>query len=181
MAQKPEILHKEIIGRTQIFRVESVQLKYSNGEQRVYERLLSRHAAVLIVPIIDKEHILLIREYAVGSDNYELTFPKGLVEEHETLLQGAQRELQEECGYAAGNLTMLRELSLSPGYMTHKTSIVLAQDLYAAPLLGDEPEPIEVLTWPLADIDSLLARPDFSEGRSIAALYLALRHLKKNN
>jgi ADP-ribose diphosphatase len=177
MPQKPEILHKEIVARSQIFRVEAVELKFSNGEQRTYERLLSRRPAVLIVPILNNEHIVLIREYGVGLDNYELTFPKGLVEENETLLQGAQRELQEEAGYAAQQLTFLRDLSMSPGYMMHKTSIILAQDLYVAPLAGDEPEIIEVVTWPIADVNGLLQREDFTEGRSIAALYLALQHI----
>lgn len=176
MPQKPEILHTEIVGRTQIFRAEAVDLKFSNGVQRKYERLLSRRTAVLIVPILN-DHIILIREYAVGLDNYELTFPKGLVEENETVLQGAQRELQEEAGYAARELTFLRDLSLSPGYMTHKTAIVLAQDLYTAPLVGDEPEPIEVIMWPVAEVDKLLQHPDFSEGRSMAALYLALQKI----
>lgn len=179
MLQKPEILHTKIIGSTQIFCAEAVDLKFSNGVQRKYERLLSRRTAVLIVPIL-KDHIVLIREYAVGLDNYELTFPKGLVEENETVLQGAQSELQEKAGYAARQLIFLRELSLSPGYMTHKTSIFLAQDLYTAPLMGDEPGPIEVITWPIAELDKLLQRPDFSEGRSIAALYLALQKIAEN-
>jgi ADP-ribose diphosphatase len=43
--------------------------------------------------------------------------------------------------------------------------------------VGDEPEPIEVVRWPLQDLEGLLARGDFSEARSLLAIYLALRLL----
>ncbi|MFI4955165.1 MAG: ADP compounds hydrolase NudE, partial [Gammaproteobacteria bacterium] len=177
MTQPPKIMQAQIVAQTRIFRVEELALEFSNGEHRVYERLLSRRPAVLIVPILNGTHVVLIREYSAGVDKYELTFPKGLVEPHEALLAAAERELQEETGYAARQLMQLREFTLVPGYMMHKTTIFLAQDLYHSPLPGDEPEPIEVVTWPLDDIAGLLAQPDFSEGRSIASLWMALRHI----
>jgi ADP-ribose diphosphatase len=43
--------------------------------------------------------------------------------------------------------------------------------------VGDEPEPLEVVRWPLAQAEELLTHMDFSEARSIAALMLTLRHL----
>lgn len=49
----------------------------------------------------------------------------------------------------------------------------LAEGLTPAPLPGDEPEPLEVIHWPLDDLDGLLARDDLTEARSIAALFLA--------
>jgi ADP-ribose diphosphatase len=52
---------------------------------------------------------------------------------------------------------------------------VLARDLYPKSLPGDEPEPIEVVPWRLDAIDELLAREDFNEARSVAALFIALR------
>jgi ADP-ribose diphosphatase len=48
---------------------------------------------------------------------------------------------------------------------------VLARDLYPDPLPGDEPEPIEVVPWSLDRVDELLGRDDFTEARSIVALY----------
>jgi ADP-ribose diphosphatase len=55
---------------------------------------------------------------------------------------------------------------------------VLARDLYEHKLEdGDEPEQLEVIKYPLADVDALLARGDFSEARSIAGLMLVMREL----
>jgi ADP-ribose diphosphatase len=62
--------------------------------------------------------------------------------------------------------------------MMHHTDLILARDLYPQRLEGDEPEPLEVVPWKLADAASLLARDDFTEGRSLLALYLAQDWLK---
>jgi ADP-ribose diphosphatase len=58
-------------------------------------------------------------------------------------------------------------------------SVFVARDLYPESLPGDEPEPLEKVTWPLNDIDNLLAQPDFSEARSVAALLMLLRNLSE--
>ncbi len=157
-----------------LFKVEQVDLEFSNGERRTYERLISRGlGGVIVVAMPDPEHVLLIREYACGFHRYEICLPKGRLDPGETALEGANRELQEECGFAARDLHGLGALSMAPGYMTHTTQVVLARDLYPSRLPGDEPEELEVVTWPLDDLVTLIQREDCSEGRSIAALYMA--------
>jgi ADP-ribose diphosphatase len=94
-------------------------------------------------------------------------------------LEGAERELKEEAGYGARNLVELTALSLAPGYMTHITHVVLARDLYLKKLEGDEPEELEIVPWPIADLFTLVQRPDCTEGRSIAALYIARDYLQQ--
>ncbi len=157
-----------------LFEVEQLDLEFANGERRTYERLISRGlGGVVIVAMPDPEHVLLVREYACGFHRYELCLPKGRLEAGESAVQGANRELQEECGYAARNLLDLGPLSMAPGYMTHVTHVVLARDLYPSRLPGDEPEQLEVVPWSLDELAELVQRDDCSEGRSIAALYMA--------
>ena len=115
----------------------------------------------------------------MGLHHYELGLVKGRLDAGETVLEGAQRELQEEIGFAARDLVEITSLSLAPGYMTHVTHVVLARDLYPARLTGDEPEELEVVPWPLSDLHRLVQRPDCTEGRSIAALYIARDYLRK--
>ena len=157
-----------------LFKVEQLDLEFSNGERRTYERLKSRGlGAVIIAAMPDDDHVLLIREYACGVHRYELGLPKGRLEPGEDHLAGANRELQEECGYAARDLRDIGRLTLAPGYMTHATHVVLARDLYPSRLPGDEPEALDVIHWPLDRLSELIQRDDCTEGRTIAALYMA--------
>jgi ADP-ribose diphosphatase len=178
MTTKPKILERRLVAETRIFRIEQIDLEFANGSRRCFERILGGRGSVLIVPLQDARNVLLTREYAAGTDRYELGLPKGLLEPGEDPLDAAQREIQEEVGFGARDLTLLRTVSLAPGYIQHRTHVVLARGLFPQQAQGDEPEPIAVLSWPLDDLDALLEREDFDEARSIAALYLARRFLR---
>lgn len=177
----PTIHHTEIVASSRLFKIEALDLEFSNGEKCQYERLVSRGVgAVLIVPVLDENTILLIREYAAGTERYELAFPKGKVEEGEEILDAANREIMEEVGYEAADLSVMKSLSLAPGYLGHVTHIILAKNLTEHREEGDEPEEIEVVPWKISEMDKLLDRDDFAEGRSVAALYLLQRELNSS-
>lgn len=162
------------------FNVEGLDLEFSNGERRHYERLHSRgHGAVIIAALPDADTILLVREYACGMHRYELGLPKGRMDAGETPLAAADRELKEEAGFGARDLRVLRMLTLAPTYMSHEIHLVLARDLYPERLPGDEPEPLQVVPWRLDALHELALREECSEGRSLAAIFLVrelLRH-----
>ncbi len=69
----------------------------------------------MIVPVIGND-LLLIREYAVGIEEYELGFPKGLIDPGEGVLEAANRELMEEVGYGAERFDFLAKLTMAPSY-----------------------------------------------------------------
>ncbi len=174
MRKKPQILNSETLARTRCFHIEQLDLEFSNGVTTCYERLRSSsRGAVLVVPMLDAETVLLIREYAAGVHRYELALPKGRIEPDETPVEAANRELKEEVGYGARRLEHFTSVTIAPGYISHVTHIVLAQDLYEQREEGDEPEEIEVVPWKLARLGELLQQEDCTEARSIAALYMA--------
>ena len=129
--------------------------------------------------MLDRDTVLLVREYAAGVHRYELGLVKGRIDAGESPIEAANRELMEEAGYGARELSVLRDITLAPVYMSHATHLVLARDLYPQRLPGDEPEELEIVPWRLDDIDQLILREDFSEGRSIAALFIAREWLRQ--
>ena len=162
------------------YRMERLDLEFSNGERRRFERMVSRgHGAVVVVPMLDDETVLLVREYAAGVHRYELGLVKGRIDAGESPVEAANRELMEEAGYGARELTHLRDITLAPVYMSHATHLVLARDLYPQRLAGDEPEELEIVPWKLDDIGQLILREEFSEGRSVAALFIVREWLKQ--
>lgn len=155
------------------YRLEKVDLEFSNGERRRFDRLKSKgHGAVMIAALPDPQTVLLVREYATGTHRYELGLPKGKIDAGETWEQAAGREMREEIGFGAASLMRLRSLSLAPTYMAQEIQLVVAEGLFAEKLDGDEPEPLEVVPWRLDRLHELMLREEFSEGRSIAALFL---------
>ncbi|MBF0219010.1 MAG: ADP compounds hydrolase NudE [Gammaproteobacteria bacterium] len=173
MNKNPQILATQTVVKTRLFHVEEVELRFSNGVECHYERLLgSPQGAVLIIPLLSRDEVLLVREYAVGVERYELTLPKGKIDTGESMLQAAARELTEEVGFAARKLHHLSSLTVAPGYLRGVTHLVVAEDLYPLRTKGDEPEQLEVVPWRLDNLVNLFARDDCTEARTVAALYL---------
>ncbi len=180
MLANPQILSTKIVAKSRLYSIEEVHLRFSNGQERKHERLINHFQhAVLIVPMLDDDTLLLVREYAVGVERYELNFPGGVIDAGEDYAAAANRELMEEAGYGARNINLLKTTSTVPGYQTSIVEIVLARELYPAKLEGDEAEALEVIPWRLQEMDKLLQREDFSAARNIAALFLAREYFAK--
>jgi ADP-ribose diphosphatase len=179
--QKPTVLDHEIVADTAIFRVQSQKLRFSNGVERTYERLVPKgnhSGAVMIVAINDDNEVMLIREYSAGTETYELSLPKGLIEHGENLADAANRELKEEVGYGAENIEFLTEMTVSPGYMSYRLQVVIATGLYPERLEGDEPEPIEVVPTDMDKAIQLANGDQITEARAVAALYMTRERMK---
>ena len=176
--RKPEILDTRLVAKSRLFGIEEMHLRFSNGVERTYERLVpGGSGAVMMVALLDDNTIALIREYGGGVEDYTLTLPKGAVDLGESMRDACNRELQEEIGFGAREFVYLKKISLSPSYMRGGIDLVLVRDLYPSKLEGDEPEPLELVPWPLDRITELFARDDFSEGRAVAALAIAQEYL----
>jgi ADP-ribose diphosphatase len=173
MTRKPQVTNTETLARTRLFRIEQVDLHFPNGVKVQWERLRSSSpGAVLVVPMLDANTVLMIREYAAGVERYELALPKGRMEAGEVPEEAANREIMEEIGYGARRIRRVKSMTLAPGYFSHITHVLLAEDLYPEKRVGDEPEPIEVVPWSLDRLNELCAHGECTEARSIAALFM---------
>ncbi len=181
MNKKPRITDTRIIANSRLFTIQQVGLEFSNGEQRHYERIQAPGTgAVMVVPVTGEGDVILIREYAVGTDRYELLLPKGVIDEGESIVDAANREMMEEVGCGARRLDHINSVSIAPGYLSFTTHIVIATELYEKRLPGDEPEQLATYHWPLTGLSELLAHEELTEARSIAALYLARDYLEQH-
>lgn len=176
----PRIKAVREVARTRFFRIEELDLVFANGVERTYERLPGvGKPAVMVVAVDEADELVLIREYCAGFHEVQLTLVKGAAEGEESLEEAADRELREEAGLGARRIDFVKRLNLAPGHMGFTINVMLARDLYHAPLPADEPEPPEVVRWPLARLDELIAGDDFQEARAIAGLCLARRMLER--
>ena len=111
MDEKPEILDTRLVAKSRLFGIEELHLRFRNGVERTYERLRTPPiAAVMMVPLLDDDTVVMIREYGAGTESYVLTLPKGAYEHGEDWRDAANRELKEEAGYGARRLTLMLSL-----------------------------------------------------------------------
>ncbi|MCK0527570.1 MULTISPECIES: ADP compounds hydrolase NudE [unclassified Anaerobiospirillum] len=172
----PQVANRKVSQASRIFRIESMDLTFSNGAKATYERIMGGRGAVMAVPF-DGTHFYLTVEYAGGVMAYVLGLVKGKIDEGETSEQAVVRELEEEIGLGSRKVTLLKkEMTVAPGMLDLRMYPYLCEDLYPSQSKGDEPEPIDVVKLTPAEVRELIMDPDsvLTEGRTVAALVLAL-------
>jgi 8-oxo-dGTP pyrophosphatase MutT (NUDIX family) len=137
--------------------LEVARFRYPDGEE--VERAIVRHPGAVGIVCHDETHLILVRQprEAVGDPDV-LELPAGKLEEGEDVMTTARRELSEEVGLAAEHWEPLTSYWSSVGVMDEEVHVVLASGLREDP--DAEPiaeERIEVVRWPLEDIDGALA------------------------
>ena len=100
---KPQILNIKTIAKSTIFEIQSVDLKFANGERRTYERFRPGKYAAVMVVAIDGDDLLLVREYAVGTENYELGFVKGRMDAGKRRSKAPIGNCRKKLGWAQEN------------------------------------------------------------------------------
>ncbi len=117
---------------------------------RIVERDVVLHpGAVAILPLIDPEQVCLLRNRRPITGETLWEIPAGTLEASEPPERAAARELAEETGYQAGRWRKLTEFFPSPGVLSERTHLFLAQDLTSGPMqleAGEELEP-HVVSW----------------------------------
>jgi ADP-ribose diphosphatase len=133
---------------------------------------------VLIVPLTAEGQVILTLEPSAAFGQPTLILPGGETEPGESHAATANRELQEEIGYQAGQLDFLGELRPYSKYLTVRSFVYLARELTPSRLKGDEEYVINVEKVPLAEFERLIAAGRLLDARVIAALYMARSFLK---
>jgi ADP-ribose diphosphatase len=135
---------------------------------------------VLIVPLTAEGNVILTVEPSAAFGQPTLILPGGEVEPDEPHTETANRELQEEIGYKAGQLDFLGELRPYSKYLTVRSFVYLARELTPSRLKGDEGCEISVEQVPLVEFERLIAAGCLLDARVIAALYMARSFLQEN-
>ncbi len=157
----------------------------THGQRRGEFVTLSLPDWVCVIPWMRNEDgepvFLMERQYRHGSESVTIEFPAGLVEEGESALDAALRELKEETGYE-GELTFLSSFNPNPAFMTNTQTFFLARNLK---LCGeqslDENEEIEILTVPVEDAIREMGKGAYSNGIMLASLFAFMRKAEEES
>ena len=157
-----------------LFAVEVLQ--WADDQGRTIRREVVRHpGAVLIVPRLDGDRLVLVRNYRVAVDDRLWEFPAGTLEAGEPPQDAAARELREETGYRANRIEHLSDFYTSPGFCDELMRVFTADELE---FVGQRLEPHEDIEVGVVDVDEALAMVDdgrIMDAKTIAALHLWVR------
>lgn len=125
-----------------LFRVTEDEAEDKTGWK--IKRSVVRHAgSAVMMPVDEKNRVLLVRQYRLPANAFLWELPAGKVDDGETVLQAAKRELVEETGYKAKKWKKLASFFPSPGYIEEKMTIFLATELTAGDAQPMDDERIE--------------------------------------
>ena len=131
---------------------------------------LIEHPETVIVLAVEDDEIVLVRQSRPGADGRTLELPAGCLEEGETPEEAAVRELEEECGLAAGSWRRLGSFWAAPAYSTELVHVFEATDLLEIGSPGlDEDEDLVSERLPLKGVLG-----ELSDAGSLGALALWL-------
>lgn len=157
------------IGRR--IRVEVDTLVAPDG--RAIRRDAIRHpGAVVILPILDAERVVLLRNYRFVVADTLWEVPAGTVEPNEPLLDCAKRELAEETGYTAERWRSLGFVYASPGLLDEKLHLFVAEGLTPGPPRPEPDETLEPVVVPFADALRMCLDGTIRDAKTVTALLL---------
>lgn len=142
-----------------------------NGES-IRRDVILHPGAVVILPILDHDHVVLIRNHRFAVNETLWEVPAGTVEPNEPLLECAKRELAEETGYTAAKWTSKGFIYASPGILDEKLHLFFADELTAGPQHLEADEKIEPITVELSRAIEMVLSGEIKDAKTVTALLM---------
>lgn len=147
-----------------------------DGKERPYS-YICEHDFICVLPICG-DSVVYLRQYRHAIDAWKLEFPCGVIDSGETPAHAAVRELLEETGYRADQLTSLGWIHAKAGTSTAKAHLFLARCSPVREQSLDPVERIEVLSCSLSVFSSLIDNGEFDHVYGLIAWYRSVKKLK---
>ncbi len=168
MNTPPKALSTKTVYRSKTFSISEERITCSGGAE-VTKSIVRHPGAVVILPLTEEKKILLIRQYRYPLAKFILELAAGTIESNELPLACAQREIQEEIGYAAESWTPLGAIYPAPGFCDEVLHLFLARNLTPSKLPGDADEVIEVKEFEVREVAEAIKNGEICDAKTISA------------
>jgi ADP-ribose pyrophosphatase len=164
----------ETVHEGSLFKVQVLSWTDERG-QPIRREVVRHPGAVVIVPVLDADNVVMIRNYRVAVDDRLWEFPAGKLERDEEPERAALRELEEETGYRAASLRKLGEFYTSPGFADELMHAFVAEGLSLTSQRLEAGEDIKVEVIARDQALRMVHDGRLRDGKSIAALLMWAR------
>jgi ADP-ribose pyrophosphatase len=169
--REPERLSTTRVFGGKVFNIDRDAVRMPNGREITVD--VVRHPrSVVLVPVPEPGHVILIRQYRYPVNRWLWEFPAGSVDADEEPEAAARRECHEEIGQIPDTIVRLAALHPTPGYCDEEMLFFRVSGLsvpdYDAAL--DEDEDIEAKTFTIPDAREMVRRGEITDMKTVAGL-----------
>ena len=161
-----------------VFTVVRDRVQLPNGRQTTMD-VIRHPASVVLIPMLDRTHVVLVRQYRYSIDRWIWELPAGTLEPDENVEAATRRECQEETGYTPGTVVRVGAFYPTPGYCDELMLFFRLTDLSTplTPLQQDEDEILEPRVFTIKDARLLVRSEDVMDMKTILGLSLVSKEL----
>lgn len=183
MAEKTQTKHFEtVVSEQEIFKGSVIrfalrEVKLENGKMAKRE-IVYHNGGAAVLAVDDDNNIYLVRQYRSAFEQEILEIPAGKLEKGEEPFSAAVRELEEETGFKAENITSLGEYWPTVGYCSERIHLYLAENLTSGSTNFDEDEFISLVKIPFDKAYAMCLNGEICDGKTQLAILKAKSYLK---
>jgi ADP-ribose pyrophosphatase len=141
------------------------------GGFEIKRAIVQHRGSAVMMAVDDRSRVLLVRQYRLPARAYLWELPAGKIDDGETPLRAAKRELIEETGYRAKTWKKIAQFWPSPGYVAEKMTIFLATDLTAGKATPMEDERIETRWFTAKEIEQGIESGKTQDAKTMIGFY----------
>jgi ADP-ribose pyrophosphatase len=166
-------LRSEPFAKTRIFEITSAIFQHPHRAKEQDFFVINAPDWVNVIALTPDHHLVLVRQFRYGIDDFSLEIPGGVMEPGEDALAAGQRELQEETGYVGAPARLLGSVHPNPAMQSNRCHLVLVEQARpAAKLEWDPDEEFEITTRPVDEVYQLAQRGGITHALVLDALLL---------
>jgi ADP-ribose pyrophosphatase len=173
-------LGKRTIARTRIFDVDSVDFQHPAHSSARDFFVINAPEWVNVIALTTDHHLVLVRQFRFGSNDFSLEIPGGIVDPGEDPVTAGVRELAEETGFVGTAPTVLGAVHPNPAIQSNRCHLILVeQAVRKSGLKWDPDEEFEILTEPVDRVYERAYRGEITHAMVLDALLLFVPHWER--
>jgi ADP-ribose pyrophosphatase len=176
--KKAKIISSKVVFTGRVFGVKSEHVIEPNGVEATRE-FVTHSGSVVVLPVFPDEGILMIRQYRHATGLFLWELVAGRKDPGESFAQGARRELKEETGYTARRWEKLMDLFPTPGFVSERLVIFLAQGLESGKAHPEDDERIMQRILALREAERWIRSGKIRDAKSVAGILYYSRFLAR--
>ena len=174
---RARILRSKVVYQGSIFAVRRDEV-IEPGGLRATREIVTHPGSVVVLPVLPDGRIVLVRQFRYASGQFLWELVAGRKEPGESPQRGAARELLEETGYRARRFRIFLDVFPTPGFLTERMFILLAEGLTPGRAQPEEDEVISSRAFAPVELERMIRRGRLRDAKSIAAILYYLRFLR---